>query len=206
MADPTKWQYGELDSHYRFFNEALFDSTLPPCLITLQRKSKTRGYFHGNRFVTRDGAEVADEIALNPSLFKERTVEQVLSTLVHEMVHLWQHHYGTPSRITYHNREWADKMEVVGLIPSDTGEPGGKRTGQRVTHYIAPDGPFERAVGVLLFEGGTLPYVQRTDDPVAAKKTASKTKFTCPVCHANAWGKPDLLLICGTDGGHMVAA
>jgi predicted RNA-binding Zn-ribbon protein involved in translation (DUF1610 family) len=26
---------------------------------------------------------------------------------------------------------------------------------------------------------------------------ASKTKFTCPECGQNVWGKPDTLLICG---------
>jgi hypothetical protein len=60
----------------------------------MQRKNKTYGYFAGDRFGTLDGEEITDEIALNPSHFRERTTEQSLSTLVHEMVHLWQHHRG----------------------------------------------------------------------------------------------------------------
>src|SRR5262245_14971271 len=36
---------------------------------------------------------------------------QILSTLVHEMVHGEQHHYGKPSRGGYHNKQWADWME-----------------------------------------------------------------------------------------------
>jgi hypothetical protein len=36
-------------------------------------------------------------------------------------------------------------MLAVGLIPSDTGKPGGKQTGQRMTHYIEPEGQFDRA-------------------------------------------------------------
>ena len=55
-------------------------------------------YFAGGRFGTRDGQEVTDEIALNPSHFRHRTTEQSLSTLVHEMTHLEQHHFGKPSR------------------------------------------------------------------------------------------------------------
>jgi hypothetical protein len=51
----------------------------------------------------------------------------VLSTLVHEQAHLWQHHFGKPGRGRYHNREWAAKMVEIGLIPSATGEPGGKQ-------------------------------------------------------------------------------
>jgi hypothetical protein len=29
-------------------------------------------------------------------------------------------------------------MESIGLVPSNTGLPGGKRTGQQMTHYIMP--------------------------------------------------------------------
>jgi predicted SprT family Zn-dependent metalloprotease len=133
--NPTKRTYDDLTSAYDFFNERLFDGKLPRCLITMQRKNKSYGYFAGGRFGTLDGEEIADEIALNPSHFRARTAEQNLSTLVHEMVHLWQHHHGKPSRTGYHNKEWAAMMKAVGLIPSDTAAPGGKETGQHVSHY-----------------------------------------------------------------------
>ena len=32
------------------------------------------------------------------------------------MCHQWQQHFGKPSRNGYHNKQWADKMESVGLI------------------------------------------------------------------------------------------
>jgi hypothetical protein len=69
------------------------------------------------------------------------------------MAHLWQHHFGKPSRNGYRNREWAAKMREVGLIPSDTGEPGGKETGQKVHHSIDTSGAFHRAAARLLGEG-----------------------------------------------------
>lgn len=212
---PTRQQYGSLDRAYDRFNERLFDNTLPRCLITLQRKSKANGFFSGDRFTTWDGTEVTDEIALNPATFRERSVEETLSTLVHEMAHLWQHHFGKAGQSSYHNKEWAAKMDTLGLIPTDTGEPGGKRTGRRVTHIIQAGGPFERECKALLNTGLILPYIEREDDAdtdddgegkqsasqKAAKKAASKTKFTCPTCQCNAWGKADLLIACGT---HMV--
>jgi predicted SprT family Zn-dependent metalloprotease len=68
-----------------------------------------------------------------------------MSTIVHEMVHHWQHHLGKPSRSTPHNTEWANKMEAIGLMPSSTGQPGGKRTGHRVADYILPGGAFIKA-------------------------------------------------------------
>jgi hypothetical protein len=48
------------------------------------------------------------------------------------------------------------------------------------------------------------------------KKSASKTKYTCPTCNVNAWAKPQTALICGDcqevmqadelDGEHAMAA
>ncbi|MFZ1427403.1 MAG: SprT-like domain-containing protein [Geminicoccaceae bacterium] len=198
MTTPTKRTYDGLNHAYGFFNDRLFGGRLPPCLITMQRSKKAYGYFAGGRFGTRDGREVTDEIALNPSHFSSRTTEQSLSTLVHEMTHLEQHHFGTPSRSGYHNREWAGLMRAVGLIPSDTGAPGGKETGQSVTHYIEPAGRFEQACAELIQQGFGVPYVELwADEAARKKKAASKTKYTCPACAVNAWAKPETRLICG---------
>lgn len=200
MATPTHSFYNQLNQAYDFFNQKLFYGILPHCLITIQRTNRSYGYFAHNRFGTRDGQEVTDEIALNPSHFKERTTQEVLSTLVHEMVHLWQHHYGQLSRTRYHNRQWAKKMKAVGLIPSHTGQAGGKQTGQNMSHYIEPDGVFERACTELIEQGFTLPYIERwgkKEVQIRKKKTASKTKYTCPECSLNAWAKPNVFIICG---------
>jgi hypothetical protein len=194
---PTTSQYAAMNDAYAYFNERLFTGQLPDCLITLQRKGGTYGYFAGSRFGTADGQTVTDEIALNPTHFKHRTAPEVLSTLVHEMAHLWQHHFGKVSRSGYHNKEWAVKMREIGLIPSDTGQPGGKETGQRMTHFIEPGGKFAGHCEVLLSEGFTVPYVELWDDAKMTKsKAKNKTKFVCEGCGAAAWGKPELKIIC----------
>lgn len=106
MHNPTKRTYLNLSRVYDFFNTRLFEGQLPPCLITMQRHKGAYGYFSGDRWASADNPqEVTDEIALNPAHFAQRTTEEVFSTLAHEMVHLWQHHFGKPSRASYHNRE-----------------------------------------------------------------------------------------------------
>jgi predicted SprT family Zn-dependent metalloprotease len=200
MKSPTLRTYNEITKAYDFFNKKLFHGTLPPCLITMQRQNRTYGYFAGECFGSRDGREITDEIALNPTHFRERTTEESLSTLVHEMAHLWQHHHGTRPRKGYHSREWAAKMREVGLVPTDTGVEGGKETGQHVSHYIANDGRFAKACNALVGSGFALPYIERwndEDDQKRKKKAASKTRYTCPSCGVNAWGKPTINLICG---------
>ena len=112
-----------------------------------------------------------------------------------------QHHFGTPSRPGYHNSQWACLMKEVGLIPSATGKPGGKETGQQISHYIEPAGRFSASCAELIDERGfTLPYVELWDESereMRAKKASSKTKYTCPSCRVNAWAKPGTRLLCG---------
>jgi predicted SprT family Zn-dependent metalloprotease len=147
--EPTAQTYAELRQVYDLFNTRLFDDSLPPCLLTLQREKRTYGYFSSARFGSHDGT-VTDEIALNPEYFAVVPLLEVLQTVAHEMVHLWQAHLGTPGRGRYHNAEWADKMEAIGLMPSSTGRPGGRRVGDRVADYMIAGGRFEEVVNHLV--------------------------------------------------------
>src|SRR5262245_39137398 len=149
----TLKEYQGFQRAYDFFNKELFSGRLPQVLVTLQRHANTRGYFSPQRFKGRVEKETVHELALNPDNFTGRTDEMILSTLVHEMVHVWQETFGEPSRRGYHNRQWAAKMQAVGLQPSSTGEQGGLETGQAVTHYIIPEGRFSKAY-VKLAESG----------------------------------------------------
>lgn len=187
--------YSALQAAYDHFNKELFDGELPECLITLAYQRSARGYFRDEPF--RERTEKAkkikkiDEIALNPFTFSDRTDREILSTLVHEQVHLWQHHFGTVSK-THHNREWADKMEEIGLIPTSTGAPGGKRTGRRVTHMIEDKGPYDRAWARCKVKINWNGLMQET-----SKKARKRTKYCCPECEANAYGKEGMNLVCG---------
>lgn len=146
------------------------------------------------------------------------------------MCHQWQYHHGKQSRAGYHNKEWGDRMEKIGLIPSDTGEPGGKKTGQTMADYPAQGGIFLKVATKILegkeliryyknevflkklMEGNASPDEEaewqeaaqaylgggETATVQAPKpKPPSKLKYTCPKCKANAWGKPNLEILCG---------
>lgn len=218
--------YHGLDSAYRYFNRALFKNRLPDVVITLQRAKGKAGYFARGRFadvaadVSKAGARISrakkaaktvDEIAMNPATFTGRTVMHVLSTLVHEMTHVEQNHFGTPSRGGYHNHEWAQLMAQVGLVASATGEKGGKMTGQRMSHYVVKGGAFDTACKAFFKAGGKVTlfgdkWMSDSDVKLAKQKTASKTKYTCPSCEMNAWAKPDVRLVCGECDEELEAA
>lgn len=157
---PTEVAYAELQQAFDFYNKALFEGALQACLITFQRQKTTMGYFSGKRFARRDGA-IVDEIAMNPEYFAVVPLIEVLQTLVHEMTHLWQAHKGKPSRACYHNSEWADKMESIGLMPSSTGRPGGRRVGQQMADYVIVGSPFALATHELLERGFLITWLDR---------------------------------------------
>jgi predicted SprT family Zn-dependent metalloprotease len=198
MKEPiTPTEYRAFQKAYDFFNIELFDGSLPHVLVTLQRRANTRGYFSPERFTGRTQEITVHELALNPDTFTGRTDEEILSTLAHEMAHVWQQTHGKPPTRCYHDKQWAAKMKEIGLQPSTTGAPGGKETGQSVTHYIVAGGRYARAYAKLKASGFQLHWQSAPQDAQAKAKKASKTKFTCPECGQNAWAKPDALLICG---------
>jgi len=206
---PTQTAYAELQQAFDYFNESLFirifGKRLPQCLITFQRHSRAYGfYFHG-RFSEMKGEKRLDEIAMNPAHFRNRSIEEILSTLVHEMAHQYQQQFGKPCRKCYHNTEWANIMETIGLMPSTTGQPGGKRTGQKCSHYIIDNGAFSKSCGQLLENRYRITWGDELDELTGAIKKARKKnasnrlKYRCPGCSAQAWGKPDLKILCGND-------
>lgn len=195
MANAIKKTNAILDKAHTFFNKKLFGGELPDAAIILARKKGAEGYFHADRFHTEDGRKI-DEIAINPDYLLQDEIK-ILQTVAHEMAHQWQHHFGEKkSRTAYHNAEWAAKMESIGLMPSSTSQPGGKKTGQKMGDYVIPGGLFERVVAELsadeLNEIGSTVLPPKQSDP--AKK---KVKHTCPSCGQNGWGQRDSLFICG---------
>ncbi len=166
MPVPTEEAYGELQQAYDHFNARLFGGELPACLITLQREKRAYGYFSPARFVDKQGQRT-DEIAMNPCFFAVIPLLEVLQTLAHEMTHLWQAHFGSPGRRGYHNAEWADRMEEIGLMPSSTGKPGGRRVGEKMSDYVIPGGRFELACEELM--AGDFRITWRDRHPVREK-------------------------------------
>ena len=194
---PTPDHYVEFYLAFTHFNHVLFEGGLPSCLITMSRRGRARGYFKGQAWQGR--GQVTDEISLSPDQLGAPTLD-TLAVLVHEMTHQWQAHFGAPSRSGYHNREWGARMETLGLIPSDTGRPGGKRTGQIMGHYVSDGGPFEQAAKTLRGTGWEVPVVALLERP----RTVSKLKYTCAGCGINVWGRADLAVDCATCGLRML--
>lgn len=217
----TTIQFKTLDDLYQFYNEQIFEGQLPECIVNMSRKGGTNGFFAPERWRGENmDKKIIHEISINPD-YMDRPDKEWHSTLVHEMCHLWQEDFGKPSRRNYHNKQWAAKMIDVGLMPSDTGEPGGKMTGQSMTHYVIDGGLFERVFNTLKaedLEGLRLKYRpvpvvgasivgpidgDPDDDPESEgqqprepePRSGKRVKYTC-ACGNNVWGRTGLWIKC----------
>lgn len=205
MVDPTA-EYESLNRAFAFFNGELFDDRLPSVLLTFRKRGHCLGYYRHQAFASRVNEGLAiDEIALCINTFRDREDKDVLSILVHEMVHLWQFCFGRKiPRRSYHNLEWTGQMLQVGLHPSDTGKPGGRTYGYSMMHYVIGGGAFDRAAGVLLGSGWQLHWEENRSrlSPSGSEAQASgeqtRKKFMCAACGMAAWAKYSASLVCGT--------
>jgi predicted SprT family Zn-dependent metalloprotease len=193
----SKDQIKGLDEMYKFYNRELFGGKLAPAIISLT-KSGPRGYFIASRWKIKNDSNPVEhqiahhEIAIN--IDKIGTNNSLLhSTLVHEMVHLWQEDLGKPSKNGWHNQEWADMMEKIGLIPSKTGQEGGKKIGYSIDHYIREDGKFFNSYNKI--KGNEyLPFELQIDSKNKNEKSAKNGKRTIYICECKnkVWGKSGL--------------
>ena len=148
-TNPTMQTYKPLYDIIDKLNARFFGNRLPHVLLTLQRQPKVFGYMSINRFVNTKG-DTTHELALNPDYFPIYPITEILQTLAHELCHLEQLLNGKPSRSGYHNKEWGNMMEAIGLMPSSTGNVGGKKTGQHMGDYIIKGGVFEKFCAEIL--------------------------------------------------------
>jgi SprT-like family len=101
---------------FDLFNAEFFGGRLPLCFLRFGTRRRGR---LGEYAPTRNDVGAQFEINLNPRHF-DRPLYQVLGTLLHEQIHLWQHLYGEPSKTNWHNRGFVEKARQVG-IPCEGG-------------------------------------------------------------------------------------
>lgn len=91
----------------RFYSEY---PDLPHPVLAMEKDRSTRlGYY-----TSMDGYRLIHRINLNP--YTARTGRDAAETVAHEQVHLWQHHVGRPCKRNYHNKEFHQRMRVLGII------------------------------------------------------------------------------------------
>jgi len=101
-----------------FFNIALFkNQSVPVPAISFE---KTRVTNLGHYIIGRNAFGIKENININ-SAHLNRPLWDILTTLLHEMVHSWQTLYGKPSNSWFHNKEFQLKILEFGIICNSKG-------------------------------------------------------------------------------------
>ena len=203
--DSTIILFSALQNCYNYFKQELFNNCLPPVILTLNRKVRCMGYYMPYAWLNKS-KDIVPEININPGIL-ELPVVEVMQTLTHEMCHHFQQFFGKSGAKGYHNIEFSRIMFSKGLMCSSTGMPGGKVTGRKMSEYVLEGGLFSIKFSEMP-EEFRLPFTSTEklfflpapEDPSlnAELKSRNKTKYSCPACDTNVWGKPDLNILCGT--------
>ena len=191
----AKVQYQTIAEIYNYYNKMLFNAKLKDCMITISPKKDGDGHFRHSAWKDKATEKDADihEISLSPEIFDRADIEWH-QVLVYLMLFVWQYDYGKPPRKGYHNTEWALKAEKIGLMPSVTGKPGGKKTGQKMPYYPIPGGLFMKAYKCL--KEKNIKYSLGLGTKKYRETSKTKEKYTCS-CDKNVWGKPNMFIVCG---------
>ncbi len=104
---PTLYQISTLEQGFNLLNKNFFENKLPHVIINKQH-NKSPGYFLPNRWKAKKGSSEVHEINLTPSLMIGNN-KAIISTLLHEMIHLWQYCIGKAPRQGYHDNNGLTK-------------------------------------------------------------------------------------------------
>ncbi len=195
----------------------------PECIVTVESFARGYGAFAAKSIWSDHHGRLLDQITLVVNSVTFADLKFGASLIVHELIHSVQFHKGTVSEKTrdYHNAQYRDWMQSVGLQTSKTGLPGGADVGSGMSHYIIPDGPFDREMDKILGAGFELPWMadvgvlfgngsnseqegnQNRSNAESQSKPQitdkSKTKFICPKCQQIARANYKAKLLCGME-------
>ena len=137
--------------------------------------------------------EAIYEITMNPKFLSEAEDKEICKKLVEVMTLLWQYEYGTPSRRGYYNKEYADKLASIGLMPSSTGKEGDKKSRQKMDAYPMSKGTFMKVYRKIR-QSWLFPFRMKEQEKVlliAPSKNMNKTTYRCS-CGVTIWGRQNL--------------
>ncbi len=207
MKETTKMSraVGQLEKMYNTINADLFGGELPTPIITVQSKPGTYGHCSCAKVWRNKDTEQYEMNIAAEALDVE--IEEVLDTLIHEMVHLYCRENGIQEVSRggkYHNGKFKALAEEKGLVCYKAGQYGWNTQGKgndRLTEYALEKGWSEIKIsrgGYQRFSvpaGGTQ---SSTGQQTGGERRPSSTrKYQCPCCKNSVRATKAVNILCG---------
>ena len=202
---------GYLEKLFRTLNTRYFGDTIEEPIITLQSTPRAYGHVTVSKAWHKANGDERHELNIAAGTL-DRPIEEIVSTLLHEMVHLMNLQNGVQDCSrggTYHNRKFKAAAEACDLhIDYD------ERIGWSVTS------PTEALIDFIIEEGWEDICMSREDGcisrtpgrgspdrtpttPTTPKKSSTR-KYICPGCKMSVRATREVNIICGDCGLKMV--
>jgi hypothetical protein len=194
---------GYLEKMFRALNARYFDGCLEEPIITIQSTPRAYGHVTVAKAWHKKSGETRHELNLGAGTL-DRPIESVVSTLLHEMVHLYHLQLGIQDCSrggTYHNKKFRDAATARDLQISYDSRIGWSITEptEALIDFIVDQGWTDIHMG--RDEGysarGTGPSISGGSGPAVTPKPSSTRKYQCPCCGASVRATKTVNILCG---------
>jgi hypothetical protein len=203
---------GYLNKVFDLLNAEFFESELSRPTITIQSTPKAYGHFslREDTWVSKLGE--THEINIGAGTLS-RPIEEVAATLLHEMVHYYNHVHGIQDCSrgnTYHNRQFKEAAEARGLTVRRSDKYGWSHTSPAdgLLDFVLKNDLTDILINRNDFSGfqitgtGTHNGVP-TFGGVAPRKSSSR-KYACPCCGMSVRATKEVRVMCMDCGEQLV--
>lgn len=179
---------GYLNKIFDLLNDEFFESSLSRPTITIQSTPKAYGHFslREDTWVSKLGG--THEINIGAGTLS-RPIEEVVATLLHEMVHYYNYENGIQDCSrgnTYHNRRFKAASEARGLVVTHSDRYGWSHTspGEEILEFVLENGLTDILINRNEFGGFQITGTGTHSGTgiIPPRKPSSSRKYICPCC------------------------
>lgn len=199
---------GQLEKMFRALNAHFFENQLPEPIITLKKTPGAYGHITCGKTWTA-GAERRYEVNINTATL-DRPIEEVASTLLHELCHLYNMEQGiqdTSNNGVYHNKRFKQTAETHGLVIEKSPKYGWTITspGLELLDFIECQGwaDIQMTEGLSWLDmlgtgtGSRTPGSGEHGAEKPPKRPSSTRKYVCPCCGTSVRATKAVNILCG---------
>ena len=194
---------GYLNKIFDLLNQEFFDGVLPRPTITIQSTPKAYGHFSLNKDTWISKLGGTHEINIGAGTLA-RPIEEVVATLLHEMVHYFNFIMGIQDCSrgnTYHNRRFKDAAEARGLIITHSEKYGYAHTApsDTILEFCLRFGLTEILINrneQTYFRVGGGSGAHSGASGTVTPRTSSTRKYICPCCRMSVRATRTVRIAC----------
>ena len=203
---------GYLNKIFDLLNAEYFEGALSRPVLTIQSTPKAYGHFslREDTWVSKLGA--SHEINIGAGTLA-RPIEEVVATLLHEMIHYWNFVMGVQDCSrgnTYHNRRFKEAAESRGLVVTRSEKYGWAHTapGDDLLDFVLENGLTDILINRNEFTSFQITGTGTHSGTgiVLPPKTSSSRKYICPCCRNSVRATKNVNIACLDCREQMVTA